>query len=166
MESCHLSTEYIVRKLNDSDIDMIYNLSKGNSIFYRFHPPVATRESITKDMQALPPNKGYDDKFYIGFFEKDKLAALMDLIYDYPGDKVVYIGLFMVDPEFQGKGVGTRIIDDCCSYWRSLKYRKVRLGVDKGNPQSSAFWKKNHFAETGEEHSNGTHAYVLMERNL
>ena len=166
MELCHLSTDYFVRKLNDNDIDMIYNLCKGNTIFYRFHPPIATRESIVEDMQALPPNKGYDDKFYIGFFKNDKLAALMDLISDYPRDKVVYIGLFMVDPAFQGKGVGTRIIGECCSYCKSLKYQKVRLGVDKGNPQSSAFWEKNHFAETGEEHSNGTYDYVLMERTL
>ena len=90
----------------------------------------------------------------------------MDLIFDYPSDKVAYIGLFMVDPKFQGKGVGTRIIGECCSYWKSLKYQTVRLGVDKGNPQSSAFWEKNYFAETGEEHSNGTYDYVLMERTL
>ena len=166
MELCRLSTEYFVRKLNDNDIDMIYNLCKGNTTFYRFHPPAATKESISEDMRALPPNKGYDDKFYIGFFKNDRLVALMDLIYNYPSDKVVYIGLFMMDPEFQGKGVGTRIIGECCSYWKSLRYQKVRLGVDKGNPQSSAFWGKNHFAETGDERSNGIYDYVLMERTL
>ena len=166
MELCHLSTEYFVRKLNDNDIDRIYNLCQGNTLFYRFHPPVATRESIAEDMRALAPGKGYDDKFYIGFFQNDNLAAVMDLICGYPGDKVAYIGLFMVAPECQGKGVGTKMIGECCSYWKRLGYQKVRLGVDKGNPQSSAFWKKNHFAETGEEHSDGTYAYVLMERTL
>ena len=31
----------------------------------------------------------------------------------------------------------------------SLGYREVRLAVDEGNPQSSAFWRKNGFSETG-----------------
>ena len=162
MELNLLSAEYFVRKLNDSDIDMIYDLSKGNTVFYRYHPPFVTRESIKEDMKALPPNKGYDDKFYIGFFKGDKLIALMDLICNYPEDKVIYIGLFMIDPAFQGEGIGTSIISECLSYWKNSGYRKVRLGVDKGNPQSSAFWKKNGFEKTNEE----THCYIVMERSL
>ena len=166
MELSLLSAEYFVRKLNNSDIDMIYNLSKENTIFYRYHPPFVTKESIMEDMKALPPGKGYDDKFYIGFFKNDTLIALMDLICDYPADKVIYIGLFMIDPAFQGKGIGTSIISECCSYWKSLGYRKVRLGVDKGNPQSSAFWSKNNFVKTNEERQRETYDYVLMERIL
>lgn len=166
MDLCHLSAEYFVRKLTDSDIDMIYDLSRGNCIFYRYHPPFVSKESILKDMQALPPAKGYDDKFYIGFFKNEKLVAVMDIICDYPGDNVLFIGLFMMDQAFQGQGIGTRIIDECCSYWKSLRYRKVQLGVDKGNPQSNAFWRKNHFSVTNRRDSTGTHDIVLMERTL
>ena len=162
MELSHLSAEYFVRKLHDGDIDRIYDLSKENTIFYRYHPPFVTKESIAQDMNALPPGKGYDDKYYIGFFKKDKLIALMDLICDYPEEKVIHIGLFMIDPAFQGKGIGTSIIGECLTYWKSLGYRKVRIGVDKGNPQSSAFWSKNSFVKTNEEHQH----YVLMERSL
>ena len=160
MELYHLSEEYFVRKLNDNDIDMIYNLSSGNTLFYRFHPPFVTKESIMEDMQALPPNKGYDDKFYIGFFKNNRLVAVMDFICDYPDEKVIFIGLFMTDSKCQGKGIGTRIINDCCSYWKSLNYKKVRLGVDKGNPQSDAFWRKNYFVKISED------SYVMMERTL
>ena len=30
-------------------------------------------------------------------------------------------------------------------YLKTEGYKKIRLGVDKGNPQSFSFWKKNGF---------------------
>ena len=49
------------------------------------------------------------------------------------------------DKHDQNKGVGSNIIGDVCNYLGQLGYRKVRIGVDKGNPQSNSFWKKNGF---------------------
>lgn len=166
MELRFISTEYTVRKLNDKDIDKVYELCKKNTIFYRYHPPFVTKESIIEDMYALPPNKSYDDKFYLGFFKNNILIALMDVIRDYPCANVIFIGLFMIDATFQGQGIGTKIIRESCSYWKNLKYRKVQLGVDKGNPHSNAFWQKNAFVIIGEKRSTDTHEYLLMERTL
>ena len=160
-----LSAKYFVRKLQESDIDAIYDLSRGNALFYRYHPPFVTRESIRDDMRALPPGKDCDDKFYIGFFENDKLAAVMDMICGYPSEGVFFIGLFMLDASRQGQGVGTGIIADCLAYWKELGYQKVRLGVDKGNPQSNAFWSKNGFHPI-EEKTSAPYVFVLMERDL
>ena len=75
-----LSKTFYVRKLDKDDIEMIYDLSYKNHIYYQYHPPFVTRESILDDMKALPPGKSYDDKYYIGFFENDSLVAIMDLI--------------------------------------------------------------------------------------
>lgn len=61
-----LSQKYSVRKLDENDVDIIYDMSCKNDIFYQYHLLV-TRESILDDMAALPPGKDYDDKFYIGF---------------------------------------------------------------------------------------------------
>ena len=165
MKVCDLSTKYFVRKLTENDIDSIFELSSGNALFYRFHPPFVTKESIREDMLALPPGKGYGDKFYIGFFHGGKLAALMDFIRDYPDNGVIFIGLFMVDAAIQGQGIGTEILRECCSCWQAFGYRKVRLGVDKGNPQSGAFWRKNGFARC-EESSKQADAYIRMERAM
>ena len=111
-------------------------------------------------MDALPPGKGYEDKFYIGFFDGDDLVAVMDLIRDYPEKQIAFIGLFMVDAQFQGKGVGTKIIQKCIQRFRILGFESVRLGVDIGNPQSFAFWRKNGFSVLSED------AYILMELQL
>ncbi|MBD4339791.1 GNAT family acetyltransferase, partial [Xanthomonas citri pv. citri] len=89
------SKKYKVRTLDIHDVDTIYDMSCKNEIFYQYHPPFVTKESIVEDMSALPPNKRSDDKYYIGFFEGDSLVANMDLILGYPADEIAFIGLFM-----------------------------------------------------------------------
>lgn len=152
-----LSKSYFVRKLHKNDIDIIYNLSSKNELFYKYHPPFVTEESILDDMNALPLGKSMDDKYYVGFFEQEVLVAVLDLILGYPEKETVYIGLFMTDVEYQGKGIGSQIINDVVAYLKSLGYNKTRLGVDKGNPQSNAFWRKNGFQVVSEE------KYIEME---
>ena len=75
------SNRYKVRKLEQKDIDLIYALCCGNKLFYQYHPPFVTKESIGKDMDTLPPGKGYEDKYYIGFFKKDGLVAVEEKNY-------------------------------------------------------------------------------------
>lgn len=84
------SQKYAVRPLTAGDVDKILALCAENEQFYRYHPPLATRE----------------------------------------------------------------------------RFRKVRLAVDRGNPQSKAFWEKNGFALMGEEFPHGDSAYLPMERAL
>ena len=130
---------------------------RKNTIFYKYYHPIVTEESILEDMKALPPQKSYEDKYYVGFFKDKTLVAVMDLILDYPAEKIAFIGFFMTDAEHQKQGVGSKIIREVCSQLKSLEYKKVRLGVDKGNPQSYAFWVKNQFSVINED------VYILME---
>lgn len=99
MEIKSLSKRFYVRKLDRNDVEMIYDMSCENNIFYRYHPPFVTKESILEDMEALPPGKSYDDKFYVGFFENENLIAIMDLILDYPEKEIAFIGLFMTNTQ-------------------------------------------------------------------
>ena len=155
-----LSKTFYVRKLDKDDIEMIYDLSYKNHIYDQYHPPFVTRESILDDMKALPPGKSYDDKYYIGFFENDSLVAIMDLILDYPTKGIAFIGLFMTNIQYQHKGIGSNIISEITMSLKSLGYRKIRLGVDKGNPQSYSFWSKNNFNVVSED------KYILMELDI
>lgn len=166
MDIQKLSSKYYVRKLTENNVQDIYELSIGNPMFYQYCPPYVTRESILEDMKALPPKIDYKDKYYIGFFEKDKLVAVMDLILNYPNEETVYIGLFMMCRSEQGKGIGSVIISECCERIENNGYHFVRLGFAKGNPQSEAFWKKNGFKQTGIETDNGEYTAVVMERIL
>ncbi len=160
VEIHNLSKRFHVRELDQNDVGLIYGLSCGNRIFYQYHPPFVTENSILEDMEALPPGKSHDDKFYVGFFESGTLAAIMDLILDYPAEKTAFIGLFMTDVRYQHQGVGSGIIGETAAYLKSLGYGKIRLGVDRGNPQSYSFWSKNGFSVISED------KYILMELEI
>lgn len=85
----------------------------GQSLFYRYHPPQPTPESIRTDMTALPPGKAMEDKWFVGFYDGDCLIAVMDLILNYPAADTAFIGLFMTAHDRQGCGLGSRILRDC-----------------------------------------------------
>lgn len=159
-------SDYKARALHEGDIDTIFSLCSSNSLFYQYHPPFVTKESILEDMQALPPNKEFDDKFYFGFFRDEKLVAIMDLVLGYPNDRTAFIGFFMVDAEYQGKGVGSQIIEHCVSVIKQAGFEFIRLGIDKGNPQSERFWTKNKFNKTGEVREQEHRIILLMERAI
>ncbi len=161
-----LSNKYDIRFLTDADIDMIYGLAVGNPLFYRFCPPFVTKESIADDMRALPPNKSHEDKYYIGFFNRTKLVAIMDLIVGFPNPSTAFIGLFMVDKSEQGMGTGTSIISECTVYIRAMGYSNICLGYVKGNPQSKSFWEKNGFVKTGVESKQDGYTVVVMRKEL
>lgn len=160
METALLSGTFAVRRLNAEDVDLIYDLCRQNKIFYKYHPPFVTKESILEDMAALPPGKDYNDKFFIGFFENGTLAAIMDLILGYPTKDISFIGLFMMNLNYQNKGIGSKTISECANYLKLSGFSKIRLGVDKNNPQSNAFWRKNGFIAVGENE------YIIMELAL
>lgn len=166
MKIQQLSNLYSVRDLLPIDAEMVYEVLKNNSIFYKYHPPMVTVESILEDMEALPPNKGYEDKHYVGFFQNDILVAVMDLIGHYPQQGTALLGFFAMNANLQGQGNGTAIISDSVTYLAQVGFEKVRLGIDKGNPQSKAFWLKNGFTFTGEEYESDGSTILVMERTL
>ena len=139
---------------------------QGNPLFYRYHPPQPTPESIRIDMTALPPGKAMEDKWFVGFYDGDCLIAVMDLILNYPAAGTALIGLFMTAHDRQGCGLGSRILRDCMARLSAAGYHRLRLAVDEGNPQSLAFWTKNGFVLTGEVHPNDFSAYLPMERSI
>lgn len=166
MEISRLSQRYRVRRLTAADVDAIYELSRENPLFYQYCPPFVTKESILNDMTALPPRTPRDRKYYPGYFQGEKLIAVLDLILGYPNAATAFIGLFMMAKSEQGQGAGSRIITDCAAFLREEHFHSIRLAYAKGNPQSRAFWKKNQFTETGIVSQEATYTAVIMQRVL
>ena len=162
----HFSQRYAACPLTEADVDAILALCAENEQFYRYHPPLATKESILEDLTALPPGKNAADKHYLGFFDGEGLTAVLDLIERYPQENGTYIGFFMTRKAVQGRGVGSALIGELLNELREEGFRRVRLAIDRGNPQSKAFWTKNGFALMGEEFPHGDSAYLPMERAL
>lgn len=161
------SSEFKVRKLNEDDLSEIYKLCLGNPKYYKHCPPLVTFDSIIEDMKALPPNKGYEDKYYIGYFNNDELIAIIDLIDKFPNDETAFIGFFMIKKEYHNQGIGSSIVNELISYLKRLDYKYMRLGYSANNEQSKSFWVKNGFVPTGVvDHSNDLYDVVVMHKIL
>ncbi len=160
-----LSRCYSVRILEQSDVDMIREICEQNIIFYKYTEARPTRENILNDMQATPPGIDLSAKYYFGFFDDQQMVAIMDLIDGYPKAEIVYIGFFMMNLQYQGRQIGTAIIGEVIDYLQSTGKTSVRLAIDKGNPQSTYFWKKNGFEVISEADVNGW-TKLVAERKL
>lgn len=165
MDITKLSEQFKVRRIQEQDVSVVYQLCKGNPLFYDYCPPMVTIEGIREDMIVLPPGKTKEDKYYIGFWDDEKLIAVMDLILKYPNAETVFIGLFMMDKEEQGKGLGSKIITDLFSCLKG-EFAYARLAYVRGNKQSEHFWKKNGFLSTGVITKQEQYDLVVMERKL
>ena len=150
-----LSRRYEIRPLTDPDVDIILNLCRQNTLFYKYTEARPTREEIRNDMEITPPGIDRSDKYYIGFFDGQDLVAVMDLIDGYPEPDIAYIGFFMMNRQYQGKQIGSAIIGEAADYLRATGKTAIRLAIDKGNPQSFHFWKKNGFEVIYEADLNG-----------
>ena len=162
--SC-ISKKYQVRKITEKNIPEVLELCLGNPLYYKHCPPMVTFESIVEDLKKLPPRKTLKDKYYIGFYEKEELLAVMDLILGYPNDQTIFIGFFMMNKKVQGKGIGSQIIKDTLEYFMS-NYKYVRLGYVSGNKESEGFWLKNQFHPTGVVVKENAYSIVVVERKL
>ena len=140
-----LSVQYDIRRLNDSDADELLDFCKENELYYKYCGAEASKEQILNDMHITPPGVTISDKYYVGFFQNEELVAVMDLIDGYPGPDICYIGFFMMNASFQGKNIGTGIIQDVFAYLKQLKKTSVRLAIAEDNPQANHFWEKNGF---------------------
>lgn len=131
--------------LTEQDIPLIYALCLGNQQYYKYCMKQPSVELIKSDLIITPPGIERSKKYYVGFFEKETLVAIMDLIDGYPDDKIAFIGFFMMNIDFQGNGLGSSIIHEVLKYLKSNGFMTIQLGIDKNNPQSNHFWKKNGF---------------------
>lgn len=161
-----ISSEYKVFRLKERDVDDIYNLCLGNPSYYKYCPPTVTKQLILDDMVALPPKKSMNDKYYVGFYDGEKLVAVMDLVFGYPNNQTAFIGFFMVDCKYQNKGVGCKIIKDLKTFLKNMGYKYIRLAYVKDNPQSKYFWQKCGFLPSGNEVVKQKYTVIPMQYSL
>lgn len=160
-----LSSQYEVRVLGEADAEEILRLCAANTLYYDYCEAQPTREQVLTDLRVTPPGKDRSDKYYLGFYRGGTLMAVLDLIDGYPEPDIAFLGFFMMNAAFQGRGLGSAIITELAAALKGMGKAAVRLGIDKGNPQSTHFWKKNGFAILREVERPGW-TVLLAEKGL
>ena len=165
MKITDLSGKYIAKYLSEKEVPQILELCKGNPQYYEHCPPFVSEETIKKDMVALPPRNTKADKHYFGFFDGEKLVGIVDLIERCPKDGTAFIGFFMMNKDYQGRGIGSEIISEMSA---SLKkcFSYIRLGYVESNMQAKNFWLKNGFVYTGLKSKEELYTVIIMEKEL
>lgn len=160
-----LSSHYAVKRLSEEDLPDVLSLCKGNPTYYAHMKTAPTLENLREVLSALPEGRTMDHKYFVGFYEGGRLAAILDLITGWPNRDTAFIGWFMVHKDFQGAGTGSAIIGGVLTALKE-HFAYARLGYVKGNRQSAGFWLKNQFLPTGEESEREDYTVVLMQRML
>ena len=161
-----LSTDYQVKRLTVGDAGKTYALVETNSNYYNFCPPRPNRHTILEDIKVVPANKTLDDKFYVGFYDQEKLVAVMDLIYQYPNEQSAWMGFFMVDAKYQGQGIGSKIMADVTAELKRSGLTLIELSYPKGFAQSEHFLLKNGFIKDGREIAVPGYTVIVMGKQL
>ncbi len=161
-----LATDYNVQKITPADISDVYTLCKSNMKYFEYMRSIPTVESLTDVISELPDGKEETDKHFVGFYEGERLIAILDLITGYPENDDAFIGWFMVDAEMQRQGIGSQIFADVRAAMKAQGFDYLSLGCVKDNTESIAFWKAQGFTPVGEETDKGEYTLIKMERAI
>lgn len=103
-------------------------------------------------LSALPPGLAREQKYDVGLFRGSALAAMADVIRNFPEEHHAHIGLLLVRQDHQGEGLGRAMHDavtNLVSGWPEVT--TLRLGIVETNAASAVgFWKALGYEPTGE----------------
>ncbi|STX81490.1 Acetyltransferase (GNAT) family [Legionella busanensis] len=94
-------------------------------------------------LKACPPTKNiHQDKFVLGFFDRNNLVGLIDLIANYPEKNTWTTGYFFIHPSYQHQGLGAQFFH---ALEGILAPQKMRCVVQKQNENALKFWQAMDF---------------------
>ena len=157
--------KYRVELLTEQNIDEVFNLCKQNKAYYSFLRQKPTKKGVKTIFKDLPPNSSIDKKHVLGFYDNNKLIAVLDLVEGYPYEEAVFIGLFILDKSVQRKGVGGKIMNQLLICLRK-RFDSCHLGVIEDNTNALLFWQKHGFFLTGEKYVHPKYIVVMMCKEL
>ena len=146
-----LSTSHLVRRITQADISDVYALCKSNQKYYEYIHGAPTVESLTEIISRVPEGAEAGDKFFVGFYNAERLVAVLELITGYPEKDDAFIGWFMVEGSVQRKGIGSQIFADVRAAMSAQGYDYLSLSCEKENTEAIAFWQAQGFRKEKED---------------
>ncbi len=143
--------EYRIIPITEDNLEEAFQLMHCNTYFYsrtQFHE--LTLEECREDMTALPPNTDMKQKYYLGIYEGDQMIAVLDYIEGYPEKEVAFIGLFILNHEIHGRGLGRHLISTFIEAARDNRFTEIKLGCYETNEIGYSFWSRMGFVKERE----------------
>ena len=126
-------------------------MCKSNQKYYEYINTAPTVESLTEIISRVPEGAGPNDKYFVGFYDQDRLVSVLELITGYPESNDAFIGWFMVDGNLQRQGIGSQIFADVRAAMAGQGYDYLSLQCEKDNVEAIAFWQAQGFRATKED---------------
>ena len=106
--------------------------------------------------------KHADGGFFVAF-EGDRPVGFLVVEPEcrYHGEVVPEIHELVVDPAYQGRGIGRRLMEAALNFLKRRGYQKVALWVGEGNKDAQEFYRRLGFKFTGRQGS-----WLRMEKDL
>lgn len=136
-------SNYKMRLLNSNDTEEIQCICEKCNDYYILDNGIGTDKNAAKEiLEALPPNKSYDDQYNLGMFDKNNvLSAVINIIDGYPEEGVWMLGLLLVSPEKRRIGLGKFFHNDVVEFVKSKNGKKIRIAIFDDNTTALEFWK-------------------------
>ena len=160
-----LGQNYSVVKITENNLKDVLKLMQANTYYYSQIPfPTPSLDTCRKDLTALPPHTDMKQKNYIALYKGHDCMAILDYIESYPSKDIVYLGLFMLHPDYHHQGFGEKLIHTFIESAKASHFSGIKLACYEVNTIGYTFWKKIGFVTEREciRQIDGT-SYTLLE---
>ena len=155
--------EKLEHRLPEFNIEAVTldNLEKYENIFYSNTDYFMITDGRPATKKDCTETIEYADNFpvgicqLIGFSKNEQAIAFLSLLEGYPNKNTLYIGLFLIDKQFQKKTIGAKIIDKVIDIAFESDYKSIKLSVQDNNVSGYPFWQKFGFKKVKRTKCNG-----------
>ncbi|PIY97322.1 MAG: GNAT family N-acetyltransferase [Candidatus Kerfeldbacteria bacterium CG_4_10_14_0_8_um_filter_42_10] len=107
-----------------------------------FIPPLSEKVDVQEYSKKL-----YGKSVTFEAWSKNILAGLVAAYFNDPKNQTGYITNVSLIKDYSGRGIASRLIEDCIQYAKQNKFREIRLEVNKDNGPAIHLYKKYGFIE-------------------
>lgn len=137
----HLSG-FVIEKITVDNIEKYEELFYSNEDYYILTDgQPATKETCVETIEYCPNDFPKENVYNIGVSYSGKPVCVLFILYGYPDERTVYIGLFLMNEEFKKQGIGTKVIKALFDSCANTVIQKICLSVQDNNIAGNRFWK-------------------------
>lgn len=160
-----VAMDFLIRPGTEADLENMALVTERAYAESRNQLPPDVLPKDSDDYKELQERAHYDGYWSLLALDGDKLAGF---VAGYPGNwkgqddgsNSEYLYLLMVDPDYQGKGVGPRLLGDVIENAKQKNRRSLALWVEEGLKNAIALYEHKGFKNTEHDISD-RHGKVL-----